>query len=163
MYSSHSLLVMNLENPIAVFSFPLYNIFLYFWMVICSWYVNVLVSNHCGRTLGSFLFFDKVIMLDKNDHKLFDIVLRAESILLIETHKLWVFSFSIIDCISPWSCFGIYAWQVNSEVNIGASMSPLKIDLKHSFGPYRGFLKYGISAFSKSSNKSDPGLMTLFS
>ncbi len=109
MYSSHSLLVMNLENPIAVFSFQFSNIFLYFWMVICSWYVNVSVSNHCGQTLGLFLFFDKVIMLDKNDHKLFDTVLRAESILLIETHKLWVFRFSIIDCVSPSSCFGIYA------------------------------------------------------
>ncbi len=108
MYSSHSLLVMNLENLIAVFSFPLSNIFLYFWMVICSWYVNVSVSNHCGRTLGSFLFFDKVIMLDKNNHKLFDIVLRAESILLM-TYKLWVFRFSIIDCISPSSCLGKYA------------------------------------------------------
>ncbi len=109
MYSSHLLLVMNLENPIAVFSFPLSNTFLYFWMVICSWYVNVSVSNHYGQMLGSFLFFDKVIMLDKNDHKLFNIVLRAESILLIETHKLWVFRYSIIDCISSSSCFGIYA------------------------------------------------------
>ncbi len=109
MCSSHSLLVMNLENPIAVFLFPLSNIFLYFWMVICSWYVNMSVSNHCGQTLGSFLFFDKVIMLDKNNHKLFDTVLCTESILLIKTHKLWVFRFSKIDYISPSSCFGIYA------------------------------------------------------
>ncbi len=109
MFSSHSLLVMNLEHPIAVFSFPLSNTFLYFWMVICSWYVNVSVSNHCGQTCGLFLFFDIVIMLNKNNHKLLDIVLRAESILLIETHKLWVFRFSIIDCISPSSCHGIYA------------------------------------------------------
>ncbi len=108
MYSSHSLLVMNLENLIAVFSFPFSNTFLYVLMVIYSWYMNVSVSNHCGRTLGSFLFFDKVIMLDKNDHKLFDIVLRTESILLINTHKLWVFRFSIIYCISPSSCLGIY-------------------------------------------------------
>ncbi len=109
MYSSHSLPVMNLENLIAVFTFPLSNIFLYFWMVICSWYANVSESNHCGQTLGSVLFFDKVIMLDKNNHKLFDTVLHAESILLIKTHKLLVLRFSIIDCISPSSCFGIYA------------------------------------------------------
>ena len=65
-------------------------------------------------------------MFDNHNHRVLDIVFCTESILLIKTHSLYALRFSIIGCMSPAICFGIYAWKVNSEVNMGLQFAHLR-------------------------------------